>query len=44
MSHPREDLKQRLLAAAEKQLAKDFLAPIFRPGRVMLEMLNALYQ
>lgn len=42
--HPREDLKQRLISAAEEHFAKGFLAPIFKPGKNVLEMLNALYK
>ncbi len=43
MRHPHEDLHDRLVAAAEEQFAKGFLAPIFKPGKVVLEMLKALY-
>ncbi|MEY2487111.1 MAG: hypothetical protein QOH39_2759 [Verrucomicrobiota bacterium] len=43
-SHPHEDLKQRLVAAAKEHLAKGFLAPIFKPGKSVLEMLDAIYQ
>jgi hypothetical protein len=42
--HPREDLKQRLVAAAQEHFAKGFLAPIFKPGKAVLEMLNAIYK
>jgi hypothetical protein len=42
--HPREDLKQRLMAAAQEHFAKGFLSSIFKPGKSVLEMLNALYQ
>ncbi len=44
MSHPREDLKQRLVSAAEEHFLKGFLAPLFKPGKALLEMLNGLYQ
>ncbi|MFN2541852.1 MAG: hypothetical protein ABR514_06765 [Chthoniobacterales bacterium] len=43
-SHPREDLKQRLIAAAEEHFAKGFLAPIFKPGKAVIELLNGLYK
>ena len=43
MHHPHEDLHDRLVAAAQEQFAKGFLAPIFKPGKVVLEMLKALY-
>ena len=43
MKHPHEDLHNRLVAAAQEQLAKGFLAPIFKPGKVVLELLKALY-
>ncbi|MEY2438807.1 MAG: hypothetical protein QOI34_192, partial [Verrucomicrobiota bacterium] len=43
-SHPREDLKQRLVAAAKEHFAKGFLAPIFKPGKAVLEMLDAIYK
>lgn len=44
LKHPREDLKQRLVAAAEEELSKGFLAPLLKPGKVVLGLLNALYQ
>jgi hypothetical protein len=44
VKHPREDLKQRLVKAAEEHFSKGFLAPIFKPGKAVLEMLNAIYQ
>lgn len=44
LNHPREDLKARLMTAAEEQLAKRFLAPLFKPGKGILELLNALYE
>jgi hypothetical protein len=37
--HPREDLKQRLVAAAQEHFAKGLLAPIFKPGKELIEML-----
>ena len=42
--HPREDLKQRLVTAAQEHFAKGLLAPIFKPGKAVLEMLNAIYK
>jgi hypothetical protein len=44
LNHPREDLKERLVSAAQEQFAKGFLAPILKPGKGLLEMLEALYQ
>jgi hypothetical protein len=43
LKHPREDLKQRLVAAAEEQLAKGFLAPLLKPGKGLLELLKTIY-
>jgi hypothetical protein len=43
-SHPREDLKKRLVAAAKEYFAKGFLSSIFKPGKQVLEMLDGLYQ
>ena len=43
-SHPREDLKQRLVAAAEEHFAKGLLAPVFKPGKALIELLNTIYQ
>jgi hypothetical protein len=42
--HPREDLKQRLVAAAQEHFAKGFLSSIFKPGKTVLEMLDSLYE
>ena len=36
MEHPREDLKQRLVSAAEEHFLKGFLAPLFKPGKAVL--------
>jgi hypothetical protein len=44
LHHPREDLKQRLVTAAQENFAKGFLAPLFKPGKAVLEMLNAIYK
>jgi hypothetical protein len=43
MHHPHEELHDRLVAAAQEQFAKGFLAPIFKPGKIVLELLKALY-
>lgn len=42
LKHPHEDLKHRLVAAAEEQLAKGFLAPLLKPGKAILDLLGAL--
>ena len=44
LHHPREDLKERLVSAAQEQFAKGFLAPLFKPGKAVLELLNAIYK
>ncbi len=44
LNHPREDLKERLVVAAQEELAKVFLAPLFKPGQGLLELLKALYE
>ena len=44
LSHPREDLKQRLVAAARDYFAKGFLSSVFKPGKEVIESLNALYK
>lgn len=44
LKHPREDLKERLIAAAQEELAKGFLAPLLKPGEGLLELLKTLYQ
>lgn len=41
--HPREDLKQRLLAAAQEHFAKGLLAPILKPGQSVLQLLGEIY-
>jgi len=43
LKHPREDLKQRLVAAAEEQFAKGFLAPLLKPGKGLPELLKTIY-
>ena len=44
LHHPREDLKERLVAAAKEHFAKGFLAPLFKPGQSAIELLNAIYK
>ncbi len=44
ISNPRNDLKARLLAAVEHHFAKGFLAPIFKPGKTVQEIIEALFQ
>ncbi len=44
LKHPREDLKERLVVAAKEKLAEGFLAPLFKPGQVVLGLLEALYE
>lgn len=43
-NHPREDLKERLIAAAEKHFAKGILAPLFKTGKPLIEMLQEIYK
>jgi hypothetical protein len=43
MKHPREDLKDRLVAAAQEHFAKGLLAPILKPGTGLLELLRDIY-
>lgn len=43
LKHPRENLKERLVVAAREKLAEGFLAPLFKPGKIVLELLNTLY-
>jgi hypothetical protein len=44
MQHPREDLKQRLVAAAQEHFAKGIFSSIFKPGKTVLELLDSLYK
>lgn len=44
LSYPNEDLKTRLVAAAQEELGKSFLAPLFKPGEALLKLLQALYE
>ncbi|HEV3243322.1 MAG TPA: hypothetical protein VGZ31_02805 [Chthoniobacterales bacterium] len=42
--HPHEDLSKRLVAAAQEHFAKGFLAPIFKPGKGVIELLQQIYK
>ena len=42
--HPKEDLKDRLVAAAQKHFAKGILAPLFKTGKPLIEMLQEIYK
>lgn len=42
--HPREDLKQRLVAAAEEHFSKGLLAPILKPGKGLIDLLQQIYK
>jgi hypothetical protein len=44
MNHPHEDLKQRLVTAAQEHFAKGIFSSVFKPGKEVLELLNSLYQ
>ena len=43
LDHPDEDLKPRLVAAAKAYYAKKFLAPILKPGKLIIEAIESLY-
>ena len=43
-SHPREDLKPRLIAAAQKHFTSGLLAPIFKPGKAAINLLQEIYE
>jgi len=42
--HPNEDLKQRLVAAAQKHLMKGILGPLFKTGKPLIELLEEIYK
>jgi hypothetical protein len=42
--HPREDLKERLVAAAQKHFAKGILAPLFKTGKPVIDALEEIYK
>lgn len=44
MQHPREDLKQRLVAAAQEHFAKGIFSSIFKPGKEVMGLLDSLYK
>ena len=44
MDHPREDLKQRLLAAAREHFNNGIFSSIFKPGKAVLELIDSLYK
>jgi hypothetical protein len=43
-SHPREDLSKRLVAAAQEHFSKGLLAPIFKPGKETINLLQQIYK
>ena len=43
-SHPREDLSKRLISAAQEHFAKGILAPLFKSGKPVIEMLQEIYK
>lgn len=42
--HPREDLKERLVAAAQEHFAKGILGPLFKTGKPLIELLEEIYK
>src|SRR5207248_11033342 len=42
--HPKADLKDRLVAAAQKHFAKGILAPLFKTGKPLIELLQEIYK
>ena len=42
--HPKEDLKERLVAAAQKHFAKGILAPLFKTGKPLIDTLQEIYK
>src|SRR5689334_1733321 len=43
-NHPNEDLKQRLVAAAQEHFASGLLAPILKPGKGVIDLLQDIYK
>jgi hypothetical protein len=43
-NHPREDLKQRLVAAAKEHFGSGLLAPILKPGKAAVDLLQEIYR
>lgn len=44
MSHPKDDLKSRLIAAVERHFANILLAPVLKPGKAILDAIEAVFQ
>ncbi|MFN2507150.1 MAG: hypothetical protein ABR589_00060 [Chthoniobacterales bacterium] len=44
MSHPQADVKPRLIAAVERHFAKMLLAPVLKPAKAILDVIEALFQ
>ena len=42
--HPHEDLKERLVAAAQEHFAKGILAPLFKTGKPLIDTLQEIYK
>jgi hypothetical protein len=42
--HPREDLKERLVAAAKEHFAKGLLGSLFKPGKDVINLLQEIYK
>lgn len=42
--HPKEDLKERLVAAARKHLMKGILGPLFKTGKPLIDLLQDIYE
>jgi len=42
--HPKEDLKDRLVAAAQKHFMKGILAPLFKTGKPLIDALQEIYK
>ena len=42
IDHLRDNLKPRLLRAAQNHFAKGLLAPIFKPGQTVIQAIEAL--
>lgn len=42
--HPREDLKERLVAAAQEHFSKGILGSLFKPGKDVISLLQQIYK
>jgi hypothetical protein len=42
--HPREDLKERLVAAAQEHFTKGILGSLFKPGKGVIDLLQQIYK